>query len=418
MKKTFTFIMAFIFLISFIPRVYAIESPPQIVGPTAVLMDFTTGQVLYDKNMHQKMYPASTTKILTAIIAIEKGKLNDVVTVNDDVKNIDGNSIYLVPGEQLTLEQLLYAMLLESANDAAIAVADHIGGSVQVFADMMNKKAKEIGANDSHFVNPNGLPDNNHYSTPYDMALIARYAMENATFRKIVSTIHYQIPPTNKFDKPRDLWISNRLIKPSSFHYDGADGVKTGYTIAANQVFVGSATRNGHRLISVIMGDVGTNIWSDTIKLLNYGFNNYTLVNPLEKDSIVTYADVGKVKFKLPLIAKDSFYYAVPKGEENNIKSNITLEDNIKAPIKKGTVLGKIDFTFDGKSIGSVQLVADESVYKNYLGTYYNSDGTTIIKDYGTIRSYIELILGLFAILVSVVLWRRKRAKNRFIFIK
>ncbi|MBP2072646.1 D-alanyl-D-alanine carboxypeptidase (penicillin-binding protein 5/6) [Thermoanaerobacterium butyriciformans] len=418
MKKTFTFIMAFIFLISFIPRVYAIESPPQIVGPTAVLMDFTTGQVLYDKNMHQKMYPASTTKILTAIIAIEKGKLNDVVTVNDDVKNIDGNSIYLVPGEQLTLEQLLYAMLLESANDAAIAVADHIGGSVQVFADMMNKKAKEIGANDSHFVNPNGLPDNNHYSTPYDMALIARYAMENATFRKIVSTIHYQIPPTNKFDKPRDLWISNRLIKPSSFHYDGADGVKTGYTIAANQVFVGSATRNGHRLISVIMGDVGTNIWSDTIKLLNYGFNNYTLVNPLEKDSIVTYADVGKVKFKLPLIAKDSFYYAVPKGEENNIKSNITLEDNIKAPIKKGAVLGKIDFTFDGKSIGSVQLVADESVYKNYLGTYYNSDGTTIIKDYGTIRSYIELILGLFAILVSVVLWRRKRAKNRFIFIK
>lgn len=418
MKKTFTFIMAFIFLISFIPHVYAIESPPQIVGPTAVLMDFTTGQVLYDKNMHQRMYPASTTKILTAIIAIEKGKLNDVVTVNDDVKNIDGNSIYLVPGEKLTLEQLLYAMLLESANDAAIAVADHIGGNVQAFADMMNKKAKEIGANDSHFVNPNGLPNNNHYSTPYDMALIARYAMGNATLRKIVSTIHYQIPPTNKFGKPRDLWISNRLIKPTSFHYDGADGIKTGYTVAANQVFVGSATRNGHRLISVIMGDVGTNIWSDTIKLLNYGFNNYTLVNLLEKDSIVTYADVGKVKFKLPLIAKDSFYYAVPKGEENDIKSSITLDNNIKAPIKKGTVLGKIDFTFDGKSIGSVQLVADESVYKNYLGTYYNSNRTTIIKDYGTIRSYIELILGLFAILVSVVLWRRKRAKNRFIFIK
>lgn len=418
MKKTFTFIMAFIFLISFIPHVYAIESPPQIVGSTAVLMDFTTGQVLYDKNMHQKMYPASTTKILTAIIAIEKGKLNDVVTVNDDVKNIDGNSIYLVPGEQLTLEQLLYAMLLESSNDAAIAVADHIGGNVQAFADMMNKKAKEIGANGSHFVNPNGLPNNNHYSTPYDMALIARYAMGNATFRKIVSTIHYQIPPTNKFGKPRDLWISNRLIKPTSFHYDGADGIKTGYTVAANQVFVGSATRNGHRLISVIMGDVGTNIWSDTIKLLNYGFNNYTLVNLLEKDSIVTYADVGKVKFKLPLIAKDSFYYAVPKGEENDIKSSITLDNNIKAPIKKGTVLGKIDFTFDGKSIGSVQLVADESVYKNYLGTYYNSNRTTIIKDYGTIRSYIELILGLFAILVSVALWRRKRAKNRFIFIK
>lgn len=418
MKKTFTFIMTFIFLISFIPHIYASESPPQIVGPTAVLMDFTTGQVLYDKNMHQRMYPASTTKILTAIIAIEKGKLSDVVTTNDDVRNIDGNSMYLVPGEKLTLEQLLYAMLLESDNDAAIAVADHIGGSIQGFADLMNKKAKEIGANDSHFVNPNGLPDNNHYSTPYDMALIARYAMENATFRKIVSTMHYQIPPTNKFDKPRDLWISNRLIKPTSFHYDGADGVKTGYTVAANQVFVGSATRNGHRLISVIMGDKGTNIWSDTIKLLNYGFNNFSLVNPLEKDSIVTYAEVGKVKFKLPLIAKNSFYYVVPKGEENDIKSTITLNNSIKAPIQKGTVLGQINYTFDGKSIGSVQLIANESVYKNYLGTYFNDNKTTVVRDDSTIRSYVELLLGIFAIFASIALWRKRRAKNKFIFIK
>lgn len=116
--------------------------------------------------------------------------------------------------------------MLQSANDAAIAIAEHIGGSVENFAKMMNEKAKEIGAYDSHFVNPNGLPDDNHYSTPYDMALIARYAMQNPEFRKIVTTIHYQIPPTNKFDKVRDLWLSNRLIKPSSFRYEGADGVK------------------------------------------------------------------------------------------------------------------------------------------------------------------------------------------------
>lgn len=418
MKKTVSIIAAIIFLINFIPKVYGMENPPQIVGPTAVLMDFTTGQVLYDKNMNQRMYPASTTKILTAIIAIEKGKLNDVVTVNDDVKNIDGNSIYLVPGEKLTLEQLLYAMLLESANDAAIAVADHIGGSIQGFANLMNEKAKEIGAKDSHFVNPNGLPNTNHYSTPYDMALIARYAMGNATFRKIVSTIHYQIPPTNKFDKPRDLWISNRLIKPTSFHYDGADGVKTGYTIAANQVFVGSATRNGHRLISVIMGDEGTNIWTDTIKLLNYGFNNFDLVNPLEKNSIVTYADIGKVKFKLPLIAKDSFYYVVPKGQESSIKSSISVDKNINAPVKKGTTLGMINFTLNGKPIGSVQLIADESVYKNYLGTYYNGTKTTVIKDYSTIRSYAELFLGLVIVMISILLWLKKRARNKFIFIK
>lgn len=420
MKNFLLSFLVFILLINYIPHVYAIEEKPQIVGPTAVLMDFTTGQVLYDKNMHQRMFPASTTKILTAIIALEKGNLSDIVTANDDVTKIDGNAMYLVPGEQLSLEQLLYAMLLESANDAAVAIADHIGSSIEGFADLMNKKAKEIGANDSHFVNPNGLPNENHYATPYDMALIARYAMNNETFRKIVSTMHYQIPPTNKFNKPRDLWISNKLIKPTSFHYDGADGVKTGYTVAANQVFVGSATRNGHRLISVIMGDEGANIWSDTIKLLNYGFNNYNLVKLVDKGTIVTYAEIGKVKFKLPLVSKDAFYYEVPKGEENSIKSKVELNNDINAPIKKGTILGFLKYTLDGKEIGSVQLLANETVHKNSIGTYYNESKTNVVKDHNKIMTYIEFFSGLLVVLLAALLWRKKKikAKSKYIFTK
>lgn len=419
MKKILIFLIVLFIVIGQITPIYAITQKPEIVGPTAVLMDFTTGQVLYDKNMHKRMYPASTTKILTAIIAIERGNLNDIVTASNNVTKIDGNSIYLSPGEKLTLEQLLYAIMLESANDAAIAIAEYIGGSVENFAKIMNEKAKEIGAHDSHFVNPNGLPDENHYSTPYDMALIARYAMQNPEFRKIVTTIHYQIPPTNKFEKVRDLWLSNRLIKPSSFHYEGADGVKTGYTVAAGQVLVASATRNGHRLISVIMGDQGTNIWTDTIKLLDYGFQNFTLVKKTEKGEVVTYIDLGKSHFKLPLIAKEDFYYEVPKGQENSIEAQIILNKNIKAPINKGETLGYIKYTLNEKEIGTNPLIAAESVYKNFWGNYYMEVQSSEVKN-TMYTNPVRFITGTTILGIAFILWRRRKIRNRkkYIFSK
>ncbi|HBT50366.1 MAG: D-alanyl-D-alanine carboxypeptidase [Caldanaerobacter subterraneus] len=411
-KKIIALLIIIVFAFLSVPAHAETPQPPEIVGPTAVLMDFTTGQVLYDKNMHKRMYPASTTKILTAIIALEKGKLDDVVTCSENVTKIEGNSIFLSPGEQLTLEQLLYALMLESANDAAIAIAEHIGGSVENFAKMMNEKAREIGAYNSHFVNPNGLPDENHYSTPYDMAQIARYAMQNAEFRKIVSTLHYQIPPTNKFDKPRDLWINNRLLKPSRFHYEGADGVKTGYTVAAGQVLVASATRDGHRLISVIMGDEGINIWTDTIKLLDYGFQNFSLVKVTQKDEVITSIELGKGGFKLPLIAQKDFYYEVPKGKENSIKAEVVLKEDIKAPIQKGEVLGYIKYTLDGKEIGTNPLIASEDVYKNFLGNYYNE------KEKNPIVHPLKIIFGIASFSVAFLLWKRQkiRQRKRFIF--
>jgi D-alanyl-D-alanine carboxypeptidase (penicillin-binding protein 5/6) len=413
-KRLIAFFAIIIFFFSPVSAYAETLKPPEIVGPTAVLMDFTTGQILYDKNMHKRMYPASTTKILTAIIALEKGRLDDIVTCSEDVTKIEGNSIFLSPGEQLTLEQLLYALMLESANDAAIAIAEHIAGSVENFAKMMNEKAREIGAYNSHFVNPNGLPDENHYSTPYDMAQIARYAMQNPEFRKIVSTLHYQIPPTNKFDKPRDLWISNRLLKPSRFHYEGADGVKTGYTVAAGQVLVASATRDGHRLISVIMGDEGINIWTDTIKLLDYGFQNFSLVKVTQKDEVITHVELGKNGFKLPLIAQDDFYYEVPKGKENAIAAEIVVNEGIKAPIQKGQVLGYIKYTLDGKEIGTNPLIASESVYKNFLGNYSNEKETI------SVLHPVKIIFGVSSLSIAFLLWRRQkiRQRKRFIFSK
>lgn len=420
MRKFFSAYLIIIIILNLIlPNyVYAKNNAPEIVGPTAVLIDFTSGQVLYDKNMNQKMYPASTTKILTAILAIENGKLDDIVTASDNVTKVDGNSIFLSPGEKMTLRDLLYALLLESANDAAIAIAEHIGGSVENFARMMNQKAKEIGTKNSNFVNPNGLPDQNHYSTPYDMALIGRYAMENKEFSKIVSTLHYTIPPTNKMDKERDLWLSNRLLKPSSYHYDGADGIKTGYTTIAQQVLVASAVRNNHRLISVIMGDTGTNIWTDTIKLLDYGFNNFDLVKLNNQNELITYATIGKSQFKLPLTAKNDFYYEIPKNEKDNIKSEIILNKNLKAPISKGNVLGNIVYKLNGKEIGSVELVANESVYKNIWGTYYNESKTQVIKN--NHLKLVNLLFGFFLLLIAFVLLKKRRFKKKknYIFSK
>ncbi|MGB9678681.1 MAG: D-alanyl-D-alanine carboxypeptidase family protein [Thermoanaerobacteraceae bacterium] len=420
MRRFFSAYLIIIIILNLIlPNyVYAKDNAPEIVGPTAVLIDFTSGQVLYDKNMNQKMYPASTTKILTAILAIENGKLDDIVTASDNVTKVDGNSIFLSPGEKMTLRDLLYALLLESANDAAIAIAEHIGGSVENFARMMNQKAKEIGAKNSNFVNPNGLPDQNHYSTPYDMALIGRYAMENKEFSKIVSTLHYTIPPTNKMDKERDLWQSNRLLKPSSYHYDGADGIKTGYTTIAQQVLVASAVRNNHRLISVIMGDTGTNIWTDTIKLLDYGFNNFDLIKLNNQNELITYATIGKSQFKLPLTAKNDFYYEIPKNEKDNIKSEIILNKNLKAPISKGNVLGNIVYKLNGKEIGSVELVAKESVYKNIWGTYYNESKTQVIKNNHI--KFINLLFGFVLILIAFVLLKKRRFKKKknYIFSK
>lgn len=363
MKRTVSLLIAMVFAMLFFMADASAEPgstvpgyPPSITGETGVLIDVKTGKVLYDKNSHVRMEPASITKIMTAIVALERGKLTDTVVAGKEPTLADGTRIYLEEGEKLTLEQMLYAMLLNSANDAAVAIAQHVGGDVPSFVKMMNDKAREIGALDTTFVNPNGLPADGHLTTAYDMAIIARYAILNfPVFRKIVATKTYDIPWQGK-EWNRRLINLNKLL----WNYEGADGVKSGYTHSAGQTLVASATRNGWQLIAVVLKSQGKNVWTDAETLLNYGFENFKPVSVVEKGKIIAseklkYGDVVEME------TDGEFSTVVPKSSIP-ITTRTVLKPNIEAPVKKGEVLGELEIFQDAQKIGSIPLVAVDNI--------------------------------------------------------
>jgi D-alanyl-D-alanine carboxypeptidase (penicillin-binding protein 5/6) len=260
MKQFMTIFLSILFILGSLSCTsYASPLSPVITAPSAILMDADTGDILYQKNPHDLMYPASTTKIMTAILTLEHTNLNDNVTIDKDTSFTGGSRLYLAEDEVLTVEQLLYAMMVESANDAAVALAKHISGSVEDFSNLMNERAKQLGAKNTHFVNPNGLPDDNHITTAYDLAVISKYAMTLPKFQEIVQTPYYEISPTNKQSELRYLTNSNRFLwgtgsrrnqiyykdKWVNIKYDIVDGIKTGYTVQAQQCLVTSAKKMG-----------------------------------------------------------------------------------------------------------------------------------------------------------------------------
>ncbi len=238
-------------------------------------MDAATGKIIYQKEADLRLPPASTTKVMTAIVTLESGRnLNETLTVSKEATRVPASKLYLRPGQSLKIEELLYGIMLASANDAAVVLAEGIGGSVEHFAEMMTKKAHDLGAVNSHFSNPHGLTAPDHYSTAKDLAIIFRYAMKNPTFREIVQTKFSSVTTTAVVRKkvvPRRISVRNhnRLL----WNYDGALGGKTGYTFAAQKCFVGAVERNGTTLIVVILG--ARDQWGDTKRLLEYGFENY-----------------------------------------------------------------------------------------------------------------------------------------------
>jgi serine-type D-Ala-D-Ala carboxypeptidase (penicillin-binding protein 5/6) len=236
-----------------------------LAAQSAALVDSYSGEFLYTKNPDAKEYPASSTKILTALIVIEAGNLDQLVTVAPEDTKVEPSSLNLKPGQQFTRRQLLYGMLLKSANDVAMCLARDNAGSVPAFAEKMNLRAAELGATSSHFVNPHGLHDPNHYTTAHDLVLIARAAMQQPLFRQIVSTIYYTWrTPTGQVEELRN---HNRLLR----HFAGCNGLKTGYTRPAQQVLVSSALRGGHEVISVVLHTDKPGIWVDSKTLLTYG---------------------------------------------------------------------------------------------------------------------------------------------------
>jgi len=340
----------------------ALPPTPQVTGKAAVLMDARNGQILYEKNADQPMYPASTTKILTAIIALERSRLDEVVTVSRKATLVEGSAIGLQEGERVTMEDLLYALLLASANDAAVAIAEHVAGSVPAFATLMNEKARSIGAKESNFRNPNGLPDPQHYTTAHDLALIARYAMQNPTFRTIVSTrlkqIHRPDADRSKGPPQEHLWNHNRLLSS----YEGAIGIKTGYTVEAGQCLIAAARRGNRELIAVIMKSQGAAVYSDARSLLDYGFSAFTPVKMVDRgEKISSYSVTGGAE-KVEVVAGNSLFVNLPAGREPSVERQVVMHRDLKAPITRGQELGELVITGEGKELGRVELVAANDV--------------------------------------------------------
>lgn len=377
MKKLKILFFTFIFLIQFaifIPPSFA-DSGLNIYCPSVLLMETSTGKILFEKNANKVTYPASTTKIMTAILTVENCKLDEIATVSH-------NAVYSIPydythanlkeGEDLTIEQLLYVLMLPSANDAAIVLAEHISGSVEEFSNLMNEKAKQLGCKNTHFVNPNGIHAKNHTSTAYDLALMGQYAMQNDTIRKIVSTKQFTLPATNKYNKA-DRTFNNTndlLLSSSKYYYKGTTGLKTGYTGEAGNCIVATVKKNGFEVLVVVLGGKSTSTgqserYLDCKTLFDYAFNNYQIKTLNKKNSIfkqVTVAGATEESKNLNLLIKDDINIFADSDEDfATLTPKITLDNKLTAPISANSVVGKITYTYDGKEYSS-DLIAETQV--------------------------------------------------------
>jgi serine-type D-Ala-D-Ala carboxypeptidase (penicillin-binding protein 5/6) len=362
LKKIVSVLLAVLILLCAAPAYAAAAAPNISKAGGAVLIDGTTGRVLLEKDKDRKLPEASTTKIMTAILAIEKGNLGDVVTISPNASGVEGSSIWLGVGEHVTVENLLYGLMLSSGNDAAVALAEHTSGSVDNFVADMNAKAKQIGAVNTNFVNPNGLYNKEHYTTAYDLALIAAYAMKNETFRKIVSTVHWNMPwEGHEWD--RSLKNKNRNL----WEYDGATGVKTGYTIDSGKCYVGSAQRDGMELITVLLDDY--DMFEDSRTLLDYGFTNYQKVNIVNKGDLLGTADVENgIAKKVDITAENDYSYPCTEAEGASIRKELKLNSVVAAPIKKGEEIGKLVLYLGDQKMCEISAVAKNDVLENTYG--------------------------------------------------
>ena len=309
----------------------------------AILADAATGRILYEKNADSRSLIASTTKIMTALVVCEQCNVLDRMRIPKEAVGIEGSSMYLQEGEVLTIQELLYGLMLHSGNDAAVALAIYCGGTVEGFAEMMNDKARQIGLQNSHFENPNGLDAPGHYSTARDLAMLAAYAMQNPIFSKTVSTKNIAIGQ-------RYLHNHNKLL----WQVEGADGVKTGYTRAAGRILVSSALRDGRRLVAVTIN--APDDWRDHAMLLEQGFSGFAHRNILQEGQIIGSLEIaGGDCGHVQLLAAEDFGYALAPDEKVSLL--IPGTGFVYAPVTAGADAGFVHVCVDGKSVGKVPLI-------------------------------------------------------------
>jgi len=329
---------------------------PETGGKAVILMDAASGRVLYERDSHTELPPASLTKIMTAMLVVENGDLEHKVTASEHAANTPESSIYLEPGEVLTRMDLLYAAMLPSANDACTALAESIAGDEASFVLQMNKRAAELGLKNTHFANPHGLEAKGHYTSAYDLALLTRQALSYSLFVRVARTENKTIPWQAK-DEDRILLNHNRLL----YNYDGAIGVKTGYTRQAGNCVVGAAQRGDMILIAVTMNS--PTIYKDLQNMLDYGFNNYKIINLCKAGEVMGKVDIlnGQSK-QVDVTLARNLSVAAADDEIPNLAYSMTLEPSAKAPIEKGDILGVCRLYLKGEYISNTNIVAEERI--------------------------------------------------------
>lgn len=377
MKLKFKIILLFCLMIIGIQSI-SFADEPNLNSEAAILVEVSTGRIIYEKNSTKQMFPASTTKVLTAILVIENCELDEIVTVRESaLSNIPSGYVTcnLQVGEQLTVKDLLYALMIPSANDAAYVLAEYVAGSVEDFSVMMNNKARDLGCKTTHFVNPNGIHEDSHYSTAYDLYLIADYAMKNEFFRNLVAATEYTLPATEKYpSEDRILKTTNELLNENSrkYYYKNAIGIKTGYTSKAGNCLIGGASRDGLEFIAVVLNGGTTNEglnsrYVDSKKLFEYAYDNFTLTKIIEKGSVVQTLEIenGTKETKhLDLVIDETITVVNNKSiDMNSVIPEINLKETLEAPIAAGETIGTIKYKVDDIEY-SAKLLAKTNVEK------------------------------------------------------
>lgn len=355
LKRIICTAIAFIILC---PGVYAIETSAE----SSILINAKTRQILYADDAKTRRGMASTTKIMTAVVALENKNTTDIITVSENAQNQEGSSIYLRKGEEVSLSDLLYGLMLNSGNDAAVAIAEGVGGSTENFVDMMNEKANDLGLSDTKFKNPSGLPDEEHYSTAYDMAMLMAYAMENPEFRKIIATKEHQIETATGITYLRN---HNKLLWQNEMFIGG----KTGYTKKHGRCFVSCSKKDDIELVAVTLDD--RDDWRDHTNLHEYGFKTLEEVKITEKNEILCTRRIRGTRVNI--LADDNFSLALLRGRKKNITCKIHLEESVNKQINFGTPIGFGEIFVDDFFVGRVGLISGSSVNEPLKNVFYET---------------------------------------------
>lgn len=361
MRKAAGVLAVFALMLALSPVVSA-ATETFVDASAAVVMEVETGRVLYAQNADEALAMASTTKIMTALVALENGNIEDEVTVGASAAGVEGSSLYLKAGEKIKLRDLLYGLMLQSGNDAAVAIAEHVGGSVEAFIAMMNQKAQELGAEATHFSNPHGLSDENHYTSARDLASIAAAALKNEMFSQIVSTKYYEIAATNKTQQ-RTLKNKNKLL----WNYEGGNGVKTGYTKMAGRCLVSSAVQEGMQVVCVVLNC--SDMFEDSMLLLDNAYEAYSRYPVFEEGAYLkTIKIVGGTRDTLDAYVAQNASLPLTEEEFERIECRVSLPASLEAPVLEGQELGTLEAWLDGEIVASQKIFAKETVERITFG--------------------------------------------------